>query len=134
MSSPLKVLVDVGVGKAVEQWFAQEGHDVKAVRAKDAAMEDRAILAWALEEERLVVTMDKDFGELVYQSGEPHAGVLLLRLEAAKSAEKAKVVEQIVTKYGGRLKGAFAIYRDGRLRLRKGQGGTVRGRKSKGNK
>jgi len=52
-------------------------------------MADLNILALAVREKRMVVTMDKDFGELVYRSREPHAGVLLLRLEEARSAEKS---------------------------------------------
>ena len=77
----MKVLVDVGVGKAVENWLEFHGLDVVAVRDLNARMTDAAILTLAAQEHRLVITMDKDFGELVVQSGQPHAGVLLLRLE-----------------------------------------------------
>jgi predicted nuclease of predicted toxin-antitoxin system len=116
--SALRVLVDVGVGRAVEDWFRQNGHDVQSVRDRDPKMDDADILAWALAELRLVVTMDKDFGELVYHSGQPHAGVLLLRLESANGAEKARIVEEIVRIYGDQLPGNFAVYQDGRLRIR----------------
>ena len=47
----------------------------------------------------MVITMDKDFGELVYNSGLPHAGVLLLRLEEAASDEKVKVIEKILEEH-----------------------------------
>jgi predicted nuclease of predicted toxin-antitoxin system len=83
----LKVLVDVGVGKAVA-------------------------------EQRIVITIDKDFGELIYHSGQVHAGVLLLRLEDATGAEKSRVVEEIVTNHGGRLPSKFAVYQNGILRIR----------------
>jgi predicted nuclease of predicted toxin-antitoxin system len=59
---------------------------VETVRDRDARMVDSAILAWAVNEQRLVITMDKDFGELVFRSGQAHDGVLLLRLEEARSA------------------------------------------------
>jgi hypothetical protein len=62
--------------------------------------------------------MDHDFGELVYHSGQPHAGVLLLRLEEAHSAEKVRVVEAIFTHYSAQLAGHFAVYHHGRLRIR----------------
>src|SRR5688500_8159927 len=51
-------------------------------------------LALAGREDRLVITMDLDFGTLVYQSHLSHAGVLLLRLEAATGPEKTAVVEE----------------------------------------
>ena len=73
----LKFLVDVGVGKKVEQWFTRSGYDAKSVREIDPRMEDRDILRMAVSESRMVVTMDKDFGELIYHSGRGHKGVLL---------------------------------------------------------
>jgi predicted nuclease of predicted toxin-antitoxin system len=118
MSTPLRVLVDVSAGTAVEEWFRQAGHDTSAVRDRDARMSDVDILAWAVQEQRLVVTMDKDFGELVYHSGQAHAGVLLLRLENLGGADKARTVEAIITQYGDPLAGHFAVYQDRRLRIR----------------
>jgi predicted nuclease of predicted toxin-antitoxin system len=91
---------------------------VAAVRDKDPRMSDTDILAWAVQDQRLVVTMDKDFGDLVYLSRQPHAGILLLRLEHADSAAKVKVVETIVTQYGDQLPAHFSVYQDGRLRVR----------------
>lgn len=94
------------------------GHDTVCVRGQDTTMPDADILAWAAAEQRLVVTMDKDFGELVCRSGLPHAGVLLLRLEAARTAEKVRVVTDIFTSHGDELPGHFSVYQDGRLRIR----------------
>lgn len=114
----LRVLVDAGVGKTVEEWFRDHGHDMKAVRDRDPRMPDADILAWAVMEKRLVVTMDKDFGKLVFKSGQAHGGVLLLRLEGATSQEKVDVVEKIVTRHADRLPGAMAVFQNGRLRVR----------------
>jgi len=49
-------------------------------------------LKLALSEGRIIVTMDKDFGELVYRKKQKHLGVLLLRMEDAKKAEKLSAV------------------------------------------
>jgi hypothetical protein len=62
--------------------------------------------------------MDKDFGELVYRSGQLHSGVLLLRLESARTAEKIRTVTEIITQFGDQLPGHFSVYQDGRLRIR----------------
>jgi predicted nuclease of predicted toxin-antitoxin system len=118
VSVHLKLLVDVGVGKAVENWLKTQGHDVLAVRDLDPRMPDLNILALAVREQRLVVTMDKDFGELVYRSRQPHAGVLLLRLEEARSDEKVAVVNEILRKYEKQVSGNFSVYQGGRLRIR----------------
>lgn len=114
----LRVLVDAGVGAAVEEWFRQNGHDTHAVRDRDPRMEDADILAWAVADRRIVVTMDKDFGELVHHAAQPHAGVLLLRLEGASGQEKTRVIEEIITKFGDQLADKYAVYQNGQLRIR----------------
>ena len=115
----LKFLIDVGVGKKVEKWFVNQGYDIKCVRDIDPRMLDKEILKIAVSEKRMVITMDKDFGELVYNSGLFHAGVLLLRLEDAKSNEKVKIVENILEKYSDMLLNKFCVFKDEKLRIRK---------------
>jgi predicted nuclease of predicted toxin-antitoxin system len=114
----VKVLVDVSAGQAVAAAIRQLGHDVEFVRDRDPKMPDVDILAWAVAEQRLVVTQDKDFGELVYHSGLPHAGVVLLRLDAARTALKVRVVTEIFTLHEAALPGRFTVYQNGRLRIR----------------
>ncbi len=80
----LKFLVDVGVGRKVEQWLKENGYDVKSVIDIDPRMPDNQILKTAESDLRTVLTMDKDFGELVFKNRQNHKGVLILRLEDAK--------------------------------------------------
>src|SRR3990172_11614308 len=115
----LRFLVDVGVSKKAEQWLQKQGYDTKNVRDINPRMPDKEILKIAVSEKRMVITMDKDFGELVYNSGLPHAGVLLLRLEDAKSNEKVKIVEKILEKYPDKLLNKFCVFKDDKLRIRK---------------
>ena len=89
-----------------------------AVRDLDPRMDDREIIARAAEGRRLVVTMDKDFGELVFREGTRHAGVLLLRLEEATGREKAKVIRHVFEEHADLLSDHFSVYQSGRLRVR----------------
>lgn len=114
----IKFLMDVGVGKKVELWLLDHGYNVKNVRDINPKIPDHEILKIAVTEGRMVVTMDKDFGDLVYNSGQPHAGVLLLRLEDANSDEKIKVVKSILEKYSERIFNNFCVYKDGKLRIK----------------
>jgi predicted nuclease of predicted toxin-antitoxin system len=114
----VRLLVDVSAGQAVVDALRQIGHDVIAVRDRDPRMPDADILLWAVAEQRLVVTTDKDFGELVYRSGRSHAGVLLLRLEAMRTIDKVRIVEAIFRQFGHLLAGRFTVYQGGRLRIR----------------
>lgn len=59
----MKFLVDVGVGKKVENWLKENGFDVLSVRDIDSRAKDSQILRWAVDQQRMIISMDKDFGE-----------------------------------------------------------------------
>ncbi|MBW1801395.1 MAG: DUF5615 family PIN-like protein, partial [Deltaproteobacteria bacterium] len=113
----IKFLVDVGAGKTVESWLRDHGYDVRAVRDIDPYADDSSILDLADRESRMVITMDKDFGELVFKSNLKHRGVLLLRLEDADGKEKMKVVEYILSHFENEIVDRFCVYKNGRLRI-----------------
>jgi predicted nuclease of predicted toxin-antitoxin system len=81
-------------------------------------MEDQAILALAVAEQRIVITMNKDFGELHFLLGLPHCGILLLRLDDADSGEKVNAIQAIVALHFEDLPGRFCVFQDGHLRIR----------------
>jgi len=115
----LKFLIDAGVGKKIENYLHEEGYDIKAVRDIDPCMEDENIIRTAFLENRMVITMDKDFGELAYHSSMKHSGVLLLRLEDATSSTKLKVVKFIIENYSDRIKNCFCVFQNDKFRIRK---------------
>jgi predicted nuclease of predicted toxin-antitoxin system len=119
MSPVMKFLIDVGVGKGVEEYLRGKDFDVKAVREIDPRMEDERIILEAFQEKRIVVTMDKDFGELVYQSSMRHSGILLLRMEDASGPEKVSVVRNIVENFQEHIADSFCVFQNNRLRIRK---------------
>ena len=114
-----RFLVDVCVGRKVEDWLVKNGYDIETVREINPRMNDKEILKIAVIEGRMVVTMDKDFGELVYNSGMAHSGVLLLRIEDANANEKVKTIEKILTEYQDMLSNNFCIFQNEKLRIRK---------------
>lgn len=114
----MKFLVDVGVGKKVERWLKENGYDVKSARDINPKAKDSEILKFAVNEDRMVITMDKDFGELVYNSGKLHSGVMILRLEDANGDQKVKIVKKILTEYSDKIKNKFCVFQDERLRIK----------------
>ena len=118
-STKIRFIVDMGVSKKVEEWLSTNDYDIKAVCDIDPKMTDSDVLKYAVTEKRRVITMDKDFGELVFNSGLDHSGVLLLRLEDAKSDEKVKTIQEILLKYEDKLQNNFCVYQHGKLRIRK---------------
>jgi predicted nuclease of predicted toxin-antitoxin system len=118
-ASELKFLVDVGVGKKVEEYLLEKRYDTKAVRSIDQRLPDQEIIRLAALEKRIVITMDKDFGELVYHSGMDHCGILLLRLEDATGPEKQQVIAKILAEYADNMKNNFCVYQNKKFRFRK---------------
>lgn len=116
-----KILVDVGVGIKAEAWLKnnKKKYDVKTIRDIDPRMPDVDILKIAVSEKRLLITMDKDFGELVYKSKWPHSGVLLLRLDDEKADIKIKTLETILESYLSKLIDKFSVFKDNKIRIRK---------------
>jgi predicted nuclease of predicted toxin-antitoxin system len=67
-------------GEAIRQ-LEKGGHDVVWVRSIAPGIPDADIVAWAARESRIVLTFDKDFGELVWSAGLPmSSGIVLFRL------------------------------------------------------
>lgn len=111
-------VVDVGVGITIENWLDLENYKVIPVRSVNAEMEDEAILSMALSENAIIITMDKDFGELVFRENKRHCGVLLLRLEDAVAEEKLAVIQSIFPDHVEEIIGNFAVFQNGRLRIK----------------
>lgn len=114
----MKFLVDMGVGKIAEAQLIHDGYDVVSVRDLDPRMTDGDILQLAASEQRIVITMDKDFGELVYREGLSHVGIVLFRMEEATGQEKAAVLHTLLAHYADKIQGHFCVYQNGRLRIR----------------
>ncbi len=114
----LKFLVDVGVGRKVEEYLQTHGYDTKSVRDINPSMQDKDIIGIAALEDRMVITMDKDFGELVYHSSMKHYGVLLLRLEDATGLEKQKIVDHIILNYSDKIENHFCVFQNDKFRIR----------------
>ncbi|MBI4534846.1 MAG: DUF5615 family PIN-like protein [Ignavibacteriae bacterium] len=114
----MKFLVDVCAGDGIATAIRELGHDVKSMIAIDPKMLDGDVLTLANNEDRILVTTDKDFGELVYRAGQAHSGVLLLRLQNARREEKAKVAQAIVKTHSELLRRNFCVFHRGRLRIK----------------
>lgn len=118
MNSDFCFVVDVGVGATIENWLTTEGYKVFAVRKLNAEMEDEKILEMAVDENAVIITMDKDFGELIHKEKKSHRGVLLLRLDDAVAEEKLAVIQNIFPTYLETIQHNFAVFQNGRLRIR----------------
>jgi predicted nuclease of predicted toxin-antitoxin system len=114
-----KFIIDVGVGRVIENWLAQQNFSVIAISSLNPEMADMDIIELANKEDAIIISMDKDFGELIFKNKIRHKGVLLLRLEDAVAGEKLAVIQNIFPERLLDIKNKFAVYQNGKLRTRK---------------
>ena len=94
-----------------------EGHDVLSVREVNSGAEDEQVIAFALREKRLLLTEDKDFGQLVYAYGKRTIGVIFLRYQAPIRQQMCQWVVKLVEQQGETLQGCFVTVQIGRARI-----------------
>lgn len=114
----MRFIVDESTGMAVVELLRRRGHDVLAVAEIMHQAADPDILAVALSENRVLITNDKDFGELAFRSLQSHHGVPLLRLRDESTANRVRVVEAILDRFMDRLPEHFVTATESRVRIR----------------
>jgi predicted nuclease of predicted toxin-antitoxin system len=95
------------------------GHEVWYLAEEDSGVSDDDVLRKAAAANVLLLTSDKDLGDLVFRQGKATGGELLLRLSGDSPPEKAKRVAHIFEEYEGELAGAFSVLTRTALRIRK---------------
>jgi predicted nuclease of predicted toxin-antitoxin system len=115
----MRFIVDECTGTAVAHWLRTQYHEVFSVYEQARGMSDEEVVHKAFQENWLLITNDKDFGEKVYREGYPHHGIILLRLEDERSSNKIKVLELLLAAYADRLTDHFVVVTDTTVRLRK---------------
>ena len=110
---------DEGVDRQMVERLRADGYDTRYVAELDPGISDEEVLRGANELGAILITMDKDFGELVYRLGRITSGLLLVRLHGHTPAERAEAVSVVVRDHGVELPGAFSVLSPSRLRIRR---------------
>ena len=115
----MKLIADEGVDKPVVDALRLSGFDVLYILELNQGARDEFILSLANQEQRILLTQDKDFGELVFRLKNAHFGVVLIRLNGYLSSEKADIVVQLFIKYRDELVRSFTVIQPNAIRIRK---------------
>jgi predicted nuclease of predicted toxin-antitoxin system len=103
---------------AVVRALRDAGHDVLSIKEAMRGVDDRTVLARAQAETRIVVTQDKDFGELAFRYGLPaECGIILFRLSGSDAdADTRRMLDVLASRDD--WPGHFAVASDDRVRIR----------------
>lgn len=114
----MKVVADESVDGPVVTRLREDGHEVDYVAEMEPGISDDRVLSHANLRRAVLVTTDKDFGELVFRQGRINAGVLLLRLPGVSPSQKAEIVSSAVTVHGTEMQTAFSVITSKIVRIR----------------
>jgi len=114
----MRFLADENFPQSAVAALRLHGHDVAWVRLDAPGMADREILRWAIREERILLTFDKDFGELARASALPRpCGIVLFRIPTPPGAETGRQLAALLDSRSD-WEGHFSIIEPGRVRMR----------------
>jgi len=115
----MKIVADESVDNSIVVRLRKDGHDVSYVAEISPGILDEEVLVIASEENTLLVTADKDFGELIFRQGYVKRGIVLYRLAGLSTGDKAEIISQAIAEHGDELLQAFSVITEKAIRIRK---------------
>jgi predicted nuclease of predicted toxin-antitoxin system len=113
----MRFLVDECTGPYVARWLREQNHEVFSVYEEARGIDDDAILKKAYEENWILITNDKDFGEKIFRERYPHRGIIFLRLNDERSVVKIEVLRNLIENYSYRLLDNFLVVTENKVRF-----------------
>lgn len=114
----MKLLTDENIGLEVVEFLRSKRHSVLSAIEGYQGYSDLKILKIAARDNRVIITSDTDFGELIFYHKLPHRGVILLRLRGESNLNKIKVLRKILTTYKDKIKNKFVVVTEDKVRIR----------------
>ncbi len=116
----MKFLLDVcASSRLMRAMLIGRGYDVSSVADRDPRASDVEVLAMALEEGRVLITEDKDFGELVFVRGLPHSGII--RFVDMRVEDKVSAMRSLLDHEADSVcQGVLIVVSRSRVRVRRG--------------
>jgi predicted nuclease of predicted toxin-antitoxin system len=115
----MRFLVDESTGPRVAEWLDGQGHDVVSIYHTARGVDDEVVLQMAYDDDRILITNDRDFGEKVYREHKSHRGTILLRLADERAPVKIDVLQRLLENYSDRLANQFVVVTETRVRFAK---------------
>jgi len=114
----MKILADESVDNGDVVRLREDGHSVSYVAEMSPGILDEEVLLLARDDNTLLVTADKDFGELIFRQGYVKRGIVLYRLAGLRSNEKAEIISRAIAEHADELLQAFSVITEKAVRIR----------------
>ena len=113
----MRFIVDECTGPLVAEHLRKDGHIVFSVYEEARGIDDEEILKIAFEGDYVLITNDKDFGDLIFRLKKKHKGVILLRLEDERAMNKIRILDSFLKKYSEKIKTNFCVVTEKNVRV-----------------
>ena len=113
----MRFLVDECTGSKVAEWLRGENHEVFSVFDEARGITDDEVLLKAFTENWILITNDKDFGEMVFRERRGHHGVVFMRLDDERAANKIEVLRRLLEGYAKKLPEQFVVVTETKVRF-----------------
>jgi len=114
----VRILADENVARDVVAWLRAGGHDVLFAAEAQAGAADVDWVVRADQEQRVILTSDKDFGELVFREGRTTHGIVLLRLDDFRVSEILARLQNVWSVIEANPTGRFIVVTESKVRVR----------------
>jgi len=118
-SETISLLADENIDQRLVSSLRLAGISVYSVAESSPGITDEEVMRLSESLSALILTDDKDFGEIVFRKQRSCRGIVLLRLTGVDYSRKADQVKQVISRYGSKMIGKFVVITAERVRIRK---------------
>ena len=112
-------LADESIDRQIVERIRRAGYEVEAVAEVLPGIPDTQVLSRANETGAVLLTADKDFGELIFRRHQVHSGVVLVRLAGSTPDAKAEIVAAAINTHVHELEFRFSVVTGNAVRIRR---------------
>ena len=115
----MKFVADENLEQQIVDLLRADNHEVLFIAETNPSVGDEKVLEIAEKNKSILITNDKDFGELIFRQKRNNSGVILIRLHGLPNIEKAKLTLNCINKYGSEIQNSYIVISKDALRIRK---------------
>lgn len=113
----IKFVADVNVEKPIIDYLSENGYDIRWIPDYNCEILDEELLKLANKEKRILITNDKDFGEIVFLQKKLSSGLILLRVKGQKAEDKVRLIKRLLHDYSDKILNHFIVITKNKFRF-----------------
>ena len=115
----MNFLADESIDRQIVDALREDDHAVLYVTEMDPGISDDEVLDKAEKGSAILITADRDFGELVFRQQRITKGVVLVRLAGLLPSKKAEIVSTMIKKHLDAIQNTFSVISPNAIRIRR---------------